>query len=498
MYDEDEFEEIETEELPISCVDARIDSAKYSNFKYKLKQYEYLKEDQIRDLYSIYYKEEYEFNLNEDNSNFWWFKLLNKFNKQNIKVATKRNSFMCEELLPIFCDSLNYILKEKEEELKEQEKQQQEGEGENEQENENNFGQGTSQLNQEEGNQQNNEQSPSNQKPNEEEESNSPNQEQSNSLQQNTSPSNGASKSKAPKSKEEELEKFIDKEVKKALKKIANKTEDIAESYPEAFEETDDDEDGEKVNKQVVQKLLSKVKFDKSAINQFVKSTIKRVQNHFGSIVKLKEESIFETDEFDDLDCLEFLQLPEIFWEEVVNRTKEKSVVVDVFIDESGSMQSKRNIFEAYNSFTHKGMSRQVEMFTLAKILCHYLNADKYMNDLYMFDTSVRQITDFEEMYTRSANGGGTSIDNCIRKIHLTNNPTIIITDANDNITEYSELAYILNIDYNMAQDMYDKAKWNKTIQRYIDNNQILCFLDGQWKNKAQLELYIKESYENK
>lgn len=116
------------------------------------------------------------------------------------------------------------------------------------------------------------------------------------------------------------------------------------------------------------------------------------------------------------------------------------------------------------------------------------------MNDLYMFDTKVTQIHDFEEMYTRSADGGGTSIDNCIRKIHTTNNPTIIITDANDNITEYSELAYILNIDYQEAQSMFEKATWNKTVQRYIDNNQILCFLDGKWMNNQQLQNYIKDS----
>jgi hypothetical protein len=238
--------------------------------------------------------------------------------------------------------------------------------------------------------------------------------------------------------------------------------------------------------------LLKKVDLKTNAVDEFVKKTIKSFREHFSNVSKFEIEALLEAEEMSDIDGIELIPFVNKFpflWDEIYNINKIHNCVVDVFCDYSGSMGSYANINSNYNSFTRSGGNAfMVKMVNLAKVLVYKLYQQKYVADIYRFEHFCEKI-DINKSLTLDENGG-TNIDNVINIIKTTNRPSLVITDMEDNIEEYSNLVYIINLSPGSFERMVSNS--NGAIKKMIDNNQIIAFIDNKFLTKEQYYKYKK------
>lgn len=403
----------------------------------------------LSDIYKMYYKDEYSMSLNEDSSNYWWYKLLSRFDNSQFKDLTNYNDETTEIFVKHIGQTLVKILnKENIDKLKEEA---------------------------------NNELNPnkSSQAGNNQQNSSQPNQTDSNSNNQNSS----NQQSQNPQNTIESLNKTIDKQVRETFNKVKKELQEKAEEDILNQNAGNSSNEGteDPISEETMNSILSKVKFNQKSINQFVTSTIKKFSNYFGHQVKLESESILDAIDIYDLDGLEGLLFPELLLDNISNLEILKSLKVDLYVDVSGSMSEHRNISANYNSYTRIGNSEKISMETLAKVLTIHMYKNKLINDFYIFQSAV--FRESKETYLNKHYGGGTNINSVIKSIKQTNNPSLVITDASDSIDIYHKKAFIINIDY--SSRMYGEA-----IDRYIANNQMLFFVDNRFLTPSQLQLY--------
>lgn len=388
----------------------------------------------LSDIYKIYYKDKYSMSLNEDSSNYWWYKLLSRFDNSQFKDLTNYNDETTEIFVKNIGQTLVKILnKENINKLKEE---------------------ANNELNPNKSSQAGNNQNNSNQQ------------------------------SQNPKNTIESLNKTIDKQVRDTFNKVKKELQEKAEEdilLNQTAGNGSNEGTEDPISEETMNSILSKVKFNQKSINQFVTSTIKKFSNYFGHQVKLESESILDAIDIYDLDGLEGLLFPELLLDNISNLEILKSLKVDLYVDVSGSMDEHKNISANYNSYTRIGNSEKISMETLAKVLTIHMYKNKLINDFYIFQGAVNKV--FKETYLKTRYGGGTNINSVIKSIKQTNNPSLIITDASGSIDIYHKKAFIINIDY--SSKMYGEA-----IDRYITNNQMLFFVDNRFLTPSQLQLY--------
>jgi hypothetical protein len=72
--------------------------------------------------------------------------------------------------------------------------------------------------------------------------------------------------------------------------------------------------------------------------------------------------------------------------------------------------------------------------------------------------------------------------------VKQTARPSLIITDGEDRITQYSDLAYIINVSPSSFERMITQS--NEAVQKMVQNNQILAFVDNKFLTPRQYNFY--------
>ena len=420
-------------------------------FLYKNKNFEdlkFLEEHQKSDLYSIYHATQYQYKDTEDEL---WDYTLSKLDKSMFKFLTKDNASYCDRLLPIFYKHVNKIYEAKAEEDKKKEEEQ--GEGGQDKQDGQSQGQGQGKGDKQEG--------------------------------------EGEGISDALKELIEQQANEAEESVQEALKEMRKEEE---QANQQAISKQAGNGNGETrldADPKIVMNLLKRVNLNSYAVDEFIKKTIKTFRSHFSNIFTYEMESILEAEEIDDIEGIELLPFVKKFpflWDEIYNLTKVYGCVVDCYVDYSGSMDSEVNISPDFHSFTRKGNGEFVTMMNLSKVLMYKLYSDNILADLYAFTHSVDK-HDINTGLNRRASGG-TNINCVIQNIHKTNRPSLIISDGNDTITEYSDLAYIINVDPSSFEGMVSRS--TDAVKKMLANEQIMCFVDNKFLNKEQFNKYKK------
>ena len=95
------------------------------------------------------------------------------------------------------------------------------------------------------------------------------------------------------------------------------------------------------------------------------------------------------------------------------------------------------------------------------------------LNNVFLFDTRVKKHENDLISISMIDCGGGTNIDSAILSVEKNNNNAIVITDAEDRCSIYSEKAFFIGI----KGARFDSFN-NDVIEKYSDNNQVVVF-DG-------------------
>ena len=207
--------------------------------------------------------------------------------------------------------------------------------------------------------------------------------------------------------------------------------------------------------------MLSKMKLDKSSINNFVKHIVNKASQTVGGKCETVDESIFDAEEIDDIKNIENF-LHEVLFDDLVVEDKKYYLNFDLYIDDSGSMTSKTN-------FTNSN----VTLRALSRMFAFKLDKLNLVKDIYLFaHTNAMEKITKEKLFTEIIDGG-TDIEQCIENAKKTNRPAIIVTDGWDhfNMEEcYYDKVYFVVLDCNSLPDCFEKFSKNKQILFWSNN----------------------------
>ena len=187
-------------------------------------------------------------------------------------------------------------------------------------------------------------------------------------------------------------------------------------------------------------KEINNVKLRKEDIEKFVKTSIKNFNSSFRGHKHTVEESFLDADDVDDLRDMHLL-IDLSLIDDIAVTAHKFSMKYNLYVDCSGSMSS-----EVQMSKSKRGEERSsIKRITLAKILAYKMNKMNILNHIYRFESDVNTIP-VKDIIKQLNAGGGTCIDNVVTHIDENKIPSIILSDGDDHITNYSDCAYLFTI----------------------------------------------------
>lgn len=501
----------------------------------------------IQDMYDIFYDRDHKVKLKDDLSNWWWYKILSKFNNYQLKPITNQSNIfsymvtnhMSKYLAEMFAE---IPPEELEKELQKSAPQQGQGSGEESDEEEEGEGEGEGQGN---GNGKGSKGDSDDR--NGHDQPDNPNQKQPGQGQdqgndsgdggqeatgQNSSAGKGDGSSKEQKvnskpqtgnsagSHQEKTQ--AEQKIEQIAQKAMDSLQDFLDKNKESIEEfeayqnegagegkPDKDQEIDFAEMERLKKLNSEIGLNKEHIDAFVKQSIKSFSGYFDKQSKGQYESMLDADVINELSEIEMLMIDDTFIDMIENKFYTSKKKFDVYIDISGSMSSGVNINPNYNSFTNrqnlnaKGTdmkSKSIPSISLAKILAYKLLRSNMLNDFYVFDDNVEQ-RDKTKMLGIGLRGG-TSINRVIQHINKTGIPSVIITDACDSCPDYSPLAYMINVAYNSSEYLEAKEVGQSGyVNHYAGyyamdkKKQISMFIDNHFLGPGKVKDYKAGKY---
>lgn len=208
-----------------------------------------------------------------------------------------------------------------------------------------------------------------------------------------------------------------------------------------------------------LQKLVS---VKSSNIQDFLKVTIDKATECVGGKATIIEESIFDSEDIEDLVNIENFAHVALF-NDLVTKTRKYTTSFDVYIDDSGSMTSYANMGDdnSVKGITYRNLARMVA-FKLEQL--------QILRDCYLF-SSCGSMPKIDKKHLFAAHiGGGTDIAQCIKNSKKINRPSIIITDGWDQIDtekDYHKDCFILCIGMDSTHSSFEKFAKNKQLMFY-------------------------------
>lgn len=284
---------------------------------------------------------------------------------------------------------------------------------------------------------------------------------------------------------------FDDKKSKDAMEEAVNQATKLCKELDKTlddelqeamFEGTDDSLSPADITANYVDNIsqrLTKIKMSMGSVKEKIKKLLDKSLNYFGSRTETQFESIFDTDNLAGLEDYELLhpKIRKLFIEDVTVKDQKKIGRIDLYVDVSGSMSSECGIKD--------DIGYQLTKTDFAKAFAAQLLKMDILNNVFKFDDRVTKIrTDIISISLLGASGG-TTIDNVIKSIEKNGVNAIVITDAEDRCTMYSDKAFFIGIKgcqfYHFEKDV---------MEQYSEKEQAVSF-DGSRINKINADGYV-------
>ena len=242
----------------------------------------------------------------------------------------------------------------------------------------------------------------------------------------------------------EGLEKAIQLGLNKARKDIKNAEENFGKNAGKGLKD-----DLDMCDIAIDPKVSKALSVNRHEINKFVKHVADRAIEATYGVPEVIEESFFDSDtaDVDDIINMEDFSHAALL-SDVSVRRKRYSINFDIYLDDSGSMNSTINVGGKY-----------IKMSTLARILGLKLHLMGLVKDIYLFSCDIRKVTIGELFKVRW--GGGTNIEACIANAKKENKASIIITDGWDSINTYFNKCYFVGL--GLRQTSGDFSRYSET-----------------------------------
>jgi hypothetical protein len=224
---------------------------------------------------------------------------------------------------------------------------------------------------------------------------------------------------------------------------------------------------------------LENISLSMGSLKEKIKKLLDKSVSYFSSNQTTEYEDLFNSDNVAGLEDYELLhpRLRKIFAEDLQVKNTKKVGKIDIYIDISGSMSS-------YCGVRNKD-GNTISKIDFCKAFAAKLKAMDMLNDVYTFDNRVKKRKNDLISISMMDCGGGTTIDNAIQSIEKNGVNALVITDAEDSCSIYSDKAFFIGVEG--ARFNYFNAE---IIKEYAEKGQALVF-DGESINKVDEKGYI-------
>jgi len=206
----------------------------------------------------------------------------------------------------------------------------------------------------------------------------------------------------------------------------------------------------------VNKKLLKGIDMSNRVLADMLKHSLESSVNYFTASFTEFRESVFESEDISEVMGVEYI-LPvfrNLLLDNIETVSRKYKMAIDVYIDVSGSMSSSMRMGK-----------NDISFLDISKLLALKISSKKILKDIYIFDDQISgPITKKDLMQTGIC--GGTNLTRVIEHIKASGRPSVIITDAQDSIYEYSDLAYFIGVGNPSIRGTAD------VIQKFRSNNQ--------------------------
>ncbi len=255
----------------------------------------------------------------------------------------------------------------------------------------------------------------------------------------------------------EEAKSNADKKIKDLKNQLGSEAiKDLSEKSPDFLDKMDE-----------LKQALKGITINKDSVKKVMEKILNESMNYFSTKFSRVEESLFDCEECEDLFGLEFLH--PVFKNaqimDVGNETRIYKGKIDLYLDCSGSMDSKRD-FEG----------TRLRMIDLVKGIAMVLYRMGMIENLYFFDTSLYKIEDINEISILTFDqSGGTDFEKVVSEIKRNGNNSVIITDGYDSCSQYTKQAFWVGV----GGTTFNSGYSDSSFPIYQNNNQCVAYKDN-------------------
>jgi hypothetical protein len=219
---------------------------------------------------------------------------------------------------------------------------------------------------------------------------------------------------------------------------------------------------------QDVKQRLEHIKMNMASVKEVIKKLLDKTFSYFSSRKETQYEDLFNSSDVSGLDEYVLLhpKVRKIFAEDILIPTHKPVGKINVYIDISGSMDSGCGLKNAQR--------REIDRLDFAKSIVAQLMESNMINKVFLFNNEVKEIKPNLISLSYVTTSGGTTINSVIKHINeVEKTHSLIITDAEDGCSTYSEQAYFIGVKGSKFTHFDDR-----TIKKYSENEQVIVF-DG-------------------
>jgi hypothetical protein len=212
---------------------------------------------------------------------------------------------------------------------------------------------------------------------------------------------------------------------------------------------------------------LSKLKLSMGSLKEKIKKLMDKSASYFSSKKQVTYDDLFNSDNLAGLnDYIELHpKLRKVFVEDILVKDEKPIGKLDIYIDISGSMSD--------NCGVENTIGQGISKLDFCKAFTMKLKEMEMLNDVYLFNTSVTKYSSDPISLAMLDTCGGTKIDNAILRINKEGVNALVITDAEDRCSIFSDKAFFIGIKGARFSHFNTDV-----IEKYSENNQVVVF-DG-------------------
>lgn len=221
-----------------------------------------------------------------------------------------------------------------------------------------------------------------------------------------------------------------------------------------------------------VNQRLETINLSMGSLKEKIKKLLDKSVNYFSSSKITIHEDLLNSDNISGLDDYELLhpKIRKMFLEDIMVKETKNVGKIDIYIDISGSMSSSCGVKNANGD--------QVSNLDFCKSFVFKLEQLGMLNDVYIFNTKVRKYKKDPISIAMLDTSGGTSIDVVVHNIAKNGLNALVITDAEDSCSIYSDKAFFIGVE---GSSFYQFEQ--QCLNQYTLKNQMIVFNGTTIKN---------------